>query len=83
MKRVFTVFSATLLGLVLAATPALADYPPSSGPGVKGEVVHAGKDLAFTGSNISPVLMIGAALLLVLGVTLFVFGRRYTTAHQR
>jgi hypothetical protein len=68
-----------MLAFCLAtAAPALAGSelpPPSDGPGVKGTVVHPPGGTAFTGANLT-VWLIALAVLVVVGATLILVGRR-------
>jgi hypothetical protein len=67
--------------VVVTAAVALADYPPpTSKPQVKGKVVHPntvapGRALAFTGSDLLP-LVAAVVVLLVVGTALLYWSRR-------
>jgi hypothetical protein len=85
MSKLFSRTLAVLVGaaatLVVTAAVALADYPPpTSPPHVKGKVVHpstVGPDagLAFTGSDLLPLLA-AFVVLLVVGAALLYWSRR-------
>jgi len=79
-RRLALLVPAAVCLMVLPAVPALAgsELPPPDDPNVGGLVVHppgSTGDIAFTGANIR-MWMVVAVCLLVVGVTLFVTGRR-------
>jgi len=88
MSKLFTRTLSVLAGaaatIVVTAAVALADYPPpTSPPHVKGKVVHPhsvspGRSLAFTGSNLMPMI-VAFIVLLVVGAALLYWSRRPRT----
>lgn len=79
-RRLALLVPAAVCLMVLLAVPALAgsELPPPDDPNVAGVVVQppgSTGDIAFTGANVR-MWMVVAVCLLVVGVTLFVTGRR-------
>jgi hypothetical protein len=70
----------TAIGAVTAvlatAVPAVAEYPPD--PNVLGKTVAPDTTIAFTGSDLAPLLW--AASLLAVGLVLLFVGRRAASA---
>jgi len=91
MRRFLMLLAASTTMLVVFASSAMAQqYPPAPGPaegltpgsapaGARGA---AGGELAFTGSDLLPLIWIGLAVL-VLGVALVVAARRRSAIRGR
>ena len=78
MKKVSFVLGAVVMNLAIFATTALADSTvpnPGGGNNVKGEVVTPPGGTAFTGSDVMMIAAV-ALVLLAVGITFFVIGRR-------
>jgi len=84
VRKIGLVVGSVLLFCVATAVPALAGgnsrIPHSHDPKVLGNVVKA-SGTAFTGAGIAPWL-IALAVLLAVGTTLLVLGRRRSAVHS-
>lgn len=84
MRKIGLAIGSAVLFCLVTAIPALAGDSglphPTHEPDVHGEVVHA-SGTAFTGASIAPWL-IALAVLLVVGATLLVVGRRRSAAQS-
>ena len=81
MKRIVALAVLTVLFVMALALPAAAEYPPSgvgTEPAALPNVVQGPSGSAFTGSTLVPLVVLGAALLLV-GTALILFSRRRRT----
>ena len=82
MRKIGLAVGSVLLFCLTTAVPALAgsEIPDPDGPKVLGHVVRA-DGTAFTGASIAPWL-IALAVLLAVGATLLVLGRRRSAVHS-
>ncbi len=79
--RLAALIGSTIMSLAAMALPALADYPPK--PPAETELLRGPEavstDLAFTGSDVTP-LVIAVAVLLVAGISALLIARRRAAA---
>ena len=80
MRKAAIAFGTSVFVCLVTALPALADssLPGPDGPGVLGESGQAGGGgTAFTGSNLTP-LMIALAVVVVVGLSLLAYRQRHS-----
>jgi lysozyme family protein len=77
VRRTAIAFGASLFVSLVTALPALADssLPAPGNPSVLGESGQAGGGTAFTGANLTP-LMIALAVVVVVGLSLLAYRQR-------
>jgi Spy/CpxP family protein refolding chaperone len=77
VRKTVVAFGASVLVCLATALPALADssLPAPGEPSVLGESGQAGGGTAFTGANLTP-LMIALAVVVVVGLSLLAYRQR-------